>query len=194
MRDTQDPRAFEVLRFWFGEGAAYGVPRKCWFEKDPEFDSEIRRRFLAVHEKAIAGVLGSWHEAPGNCLAFIVLTDQLPRNMFRGKARAFAGDALALEAARRALARGHDRGALAIERMFFYLPFEHSESLADQERSCELFKPLAALPETPDVYRYAERHREIIARFGRFPHRNAALGRTSTPAEIEFLARPGSGF
>lgn len=194
MRDTKDPRAAEVLRFWFGEGPAYGARRRCWFDKDPAFDAEVGDRFLALHEQAAAGALATWRRNAGDCLAFIVLVDQLPRNLFRGSARAFATDALALGAARHALARSYDRDALAVERMFFYLPFEHSEALADQERSCELFAPLAALPETADTYRYAERHRAIIARFGRFPHRNAALGRGSTPAENEFLAQPGSGF
>jgi uncharacterized protein (DUF924 family) len=188
--DAKDPRAAEVMRFWFA-----GAPRdKRWFEKNAAFDSEIRARFLALHEEAAAGQLDGWKEAPAGCLALIVLLDQLPRNMFRGTARAFATDGRALEAARHAIVRGYDRSMAPCERMFAYLPFEHSESLQDQDEACRLNAPLAAFPETHDVYRYAERHREIVARFGRFPHRNAALGRASTPAETEFLKEPGSGF
>ena len=122
------------------------------------------------------------------------MLDQFPRNMFRGSARAFATDSLALEAARHTLARGYDRGMLPVERMFAYLPFEHSEALEDQLRACQLTAPLAAFPETDDVYRYALRHRDIVQRFGRFPHRNAILGRASTPEETAFLREPGSGF
>jgi uncharacterized protein (DUF924 family) len=188
--DAKDPRAAEVMRFWFA-----GAPRdKRWFEKNAAFDAEIRARFLALHEAAAAGALDAWKETRADCLALIVLLDQLPRNMFRGTPRAFATDARALGAARYAVERGYDRTMAPCERMFVYLPFEHSESLDDQDESCRLNKPLAAFPETHDVYRYAERHREIIARFGRFPHRNAALGRASTPEEIEFLKEPGSGF
>jgi uncharacterized protein (DUF924 family) len=114
--------------------------------------------------------------------------------MFRDAARAFATDPLALASARHALAEGYDAGLLPVERLFVYLPFEHSESLEDQLTACELLAPLAAFPETEDAYRYAIAHRDIIVRFGRFPHRNAALGRTSTPEEIQFLKQPGSGF
>lgn len=194
MRNTKDPRAAEVLRFWFDEGSAYGVRRKCWFTKDPAFDAQLERRFRSLYETAAAQALTAWHHNAGQCLALIVVLDQFPRNMFRGDARAFATDALALEAARHALSRHYDRDALAVERMFFYLPFEHSESLADQKRCCELMAPLAGFADTEDAYRYAERHREIIERFGRFPHRNGALHRASTPQEAQFLTRPGSGF
>jgi uncharacterized protein (DUF924 family) len=123
-----------------------------------------------------------------------VVLDQFPRNMFRGTARAFATDALALEAARHAVASGYDRAMLPVERLFVYLPFEHAEALADQETACELMAPLDRFPETADVGRYAIAHRDVIRRFGRFPHRNAALGRASTPDEIEFLKGPGSSF
>jgi uncharacterized protein (DUF924 family) len=187
---AKDPRATEVLRFWFRGGER----RKVWFSKDPAFDAEIRARFLATYQEAAAGALGHWKELPGECLALVVALDQFPRNMFRGEARAFAADALALDAARRALEHGYDRDALAVERLFYYLPFEHSESLGDQARCCELMEPLKRFPETADAHDWALKHLETIRRFGRFPHRNAILGRESTTAEIEFLRLPGSGF
>jgi uncharacterized protein (DUF924 family) len=189
-----DPRAGEVLRFWFGSGETSGDRRKHWFTKDEAFDALVRLRFMALHEEAAAGALAGWKDDAHSCLALIVLLDQFSRNMFRVSARAFAADALALETARHAVARGYDTGMRPVERMFVYLPFEHSESLADQQRSCELMQPLDAFAETDDAYRYAVRHREIIERFGRFPHRNAVLGRASTAPESEFLGQPGSGF
>jgi uncharacterized protein (DUF924 family) len=182
----------EVLSFWFG--AERGKPRKAWFEKNEAFDREIRERFLPLYEEAAAGKMALLKETAADCLALIVVFDQFPRNMFRGTARAFATDPLALEAARHAVARGFDQGMLPVERTFVYLPFEHSEALADQHKACELFQPLDAFPETQGVYRYALAHREIIERFGRFPHRNAILGRASTPEELEFLKGPGSSF
>jgi uncharacterized protein (DUF924 family) len=187
---AKDPRAAEVLRFWFRGGER----RKVWFTKDPAFDAEIRAHFLSTHEEAAAGALAHWKELPGECLALVVALDQFPRNMFRGGARAFAADALALDAARHALDRGYDRDALPVERLFFYLPLEHSESLADQVRCCELMEALKPHPETADAHDWALKHCEVIRRFGRFPHRNAALGRESTAAEIEFLKQPRSGF
>ena len=189
-----DPRAGEVLRFWFGGGESSGGRRKHWFAKDEVFDALIRSRFMALHEQAAAGALAGWKDDARSCLALIVLLDQFSRNMFRASARAFAADAQALEAARHAVARGYDAGMRPVERMFVYLPFEHSEALADQQRSCELMQTLDAFAETDDVYRYALRHSEIIERFGRFPHRNAVLGRASTAQESEFLKQPGSGF
>lgn len=194
MSPTKDPRSFEVLRFWFGADHEYGGRRKQWFAKSAEFDAEIRTRFLALHELAARGTLARWRDGAGDCLALIVLLDQFPRNLYRGLARAFASDGLAREAARQALAQSYDRDALPVERMFYYLPFEHSEALEDQRLACALMQPLAQFPETDDAYRYAERHREIVERFGRFPHRNAALGRASTPEERAFLAQSGSGF
>jgi uncharacterized protein (DUF924 family) len=173
----------QILDFWFRQ------ERKAWFRKDPAFDAEIRARFLALYERAATGQLADWMQAPKSCLALVVVLDQFGRNMFRDSARAFAADPLALEAARTLVDRGWDAAFSDDERGFAYLPFEHSESLADQERCCALLRPLGE-----ESYRYAERHREIIARFGRFPHRNAALGRASTPKEIEFLAQPGSSF
>jgi uncharacterized protein (DUF924 family) len=177
----------EVLDFWFGRPR--GEPRKRWFEKDAAFDAEIRQRFLPLHEALAAGLHADWLEDAQGCLARIVVLDQFPRNMFRGTPRAFATDALALAAARHAVAQGHDRGLLPVERQFVYLPFEHSESLADQERACELMRPLGE-----ELYDWALRHKRVVERFGRFPHRNAILGRESTPEEVEFLKQPGSGF
>jgi uncharacterized protein (DUF924 family) len=188
--ESVDPRAQSILTFWLGDGSR----DKRWFEKSGAFDEQVRRRFLGLHEEAATGMLRRWRDEPAACLALIVLLDQLPRNMFRGTPRAFATDAAALDTARQAVSRGDDRAMLPLERMFVYLPFEHAESLAEQDKACELTKPLEAFPETDDVYRYALAHRDIIARFGRFPHRNAILGRESTAEEIEFLSGPGSSF
>ena len=182
-----DSLAPEVLRFWFGEGPEHGKSHKRWFVKDAAFDAEITKLFLPLHEELVRRKICMGNSR--DCLARIVVLDQFPRNMFRGTARAFASDPLALESARLALERGWDRGMLPVEQLFVYLPFEHSESLADQELCCELMKSL-----DPEQLRYALRHKEIIERFGRFPHRNALLGRASTPEEIEFLKQPGSGF
>jgi uncharacterized protein (DUF924 family) len=182
-----DHRADEVLRFWFGEGAERGKAHKRWFEKNATFDAECRGRFLPLYESLSTN--DDWLSNPGDCLARIVVLDQFPRNMFRGTPRAFETDARALAAAKHAVASGYDRGMLVVERQFVYLPFEHSESLADQERACELMRPLG-----DELYDWALRHKRIIERFGRFPHRNAILGRASTPEEIEFLKQPGSSF
>ncbi|OGA41316.1 MAG: hypothetical protein A3G28_01305 [Betaproteobacteria bacterium RIFCSPLOWO2_12_FULL_68_19] len=182
----------DVLQFWFG--APRGPRLRRWFEKDPAFDAAIRDRFLPLYEQLAAGGRADWLDDAERCLARIVVLDQFPRNMFRGSARAFAADSLALSAARHAVARGYDRALLPVERLFTYLPFEHSETLEDQLRACELCEPLGAFAETDDAYRYAAAHRDLIRRFGRFPHRNAALGRASTPEEIEFLRQPGSSF
>ena len=185
-------RAQDVLDFWFGTGADYGKRHKRWFEKDPAFDAEITRRFLPLYEGLAQNA--DWLEDASRCLARIIVLDQFPRQMFRGEPRAFASDPLALEAARLALERKYDQGRLPVERLFLYLPFEHSESLADQELACELTAPLGQFPETDDVLRYAVAHRDIIRRFGRFPHRNSILGRDSTAEELEFLKQPGSSF
>jgi uncharacterized protein (DUF924 family) len=178
-----DPKSAEVLRFWFEEHA------KDWFAKNPAFDAEIRARFLALHETAAAGLLAHWADEARSCLALAILLDQFPRNMFRGEARAFATDAQARAAARVILQRGWNKAMTQGEQLFAYLPFEHSESLADQDLCCELMTGFDA-----EQLHYALRHREIIERFGRFPHRNAVLGRESTPAELEFLKQPGSTF
>jgi uncharacterized protein (DUF924 family) len=179
----------DVLDFWFKE-----TPPAKWFASDPSFDAEIRSRFEAAWRSGCAGGLAHWEDELNGQLALILLFDQFPRNMFRGTARAFAADPLALEAARHAVDQGFDRTLAPVERLFVYLPFEHSERLEDQLSACELMEPLQAFPETADIYRYAQAHRDIVQRFGRFPHRNAALGRASTPEELEFLKQPGSGF
>ena len=181
-----------VLQFWFGD--APGEPLKAWFVKDPGFDAEIRARFMDLYETAARGELASWNGAADKALALIVLTDQFPRNMFRGEARAFATDPIALATAKHVLASRWDVSMRPVERMFVYLPFEHSEMLADQECSLELFEPLGAFKQTADNPDFARRHWEIVKRFGRFPHRNAALGRPGTADEVEFLKQPGSGF
>lgn len=184
----------EVLEFWFGSGEDYGKRHKRWFAKDPAFDAELRTRFAPLLEELAAGAYQEWLDEPRACLARIVALDQFSRQIHRDSARAFASDPLALESARRAVQRQYDAAMLPVERLFTYLPFEHSESLADQERACELIEPLAQFPETNDALRYAIAHRDIVARFGRFPHRNAALGRRSTSEEREFLKQPGSAF
>ena len=180
--------AKQVLDFWFLRD------RKAWFEKNPVFDEEIRSRFLALHEMALGRHLEAWKKEPKSCLALVILLDQFGRNMFRGTARAFAADPLARDAARAIVDQGWDKTLSPDERMFAYLSFEHSESLVDQERCLALMKEIAEFPETADLPKWAEAHLAIIRRFGRFPHRNAALGRASTPEEIEFLKQPGSSF
>lgn len=187
----------EVLAFWFGtpDAADYGQARAAWFRKDDAFDTQIRARFLTEVEAAIAGQRADWATSPQGALALFILLDQFPRNLFRNTARAFAGDTAALALAGRVVGEGWDRTLLPVQRVFAYLPFEHSEALADQERSVALFAALAeAHPETASYLDYAQRHREVIVRFGRFPHRNGVLGRSSSPAEADYLAQPGSGF
>lgn len=178
----------DVLAFWFGQ------ERKAWFRKDPAFDDAIRQRFLGTCEAAAEGHLDAWEGTPRGSLALILVLDQFPRNLFRGHARAFAADPRAREVTRRVLARGWDKGMTPTERMFVYLPLEHSESLADQEECLALMTDIAGTPETADLPQWARAHLEIIRRFGRFPHRNAALGRESTPEEVAFLKEPGSAF
>ena len=189
-----EPAAQEVLAFWFGDGKERGQSRPLWFKKDPAFDAEICSRFHAIYERAVAGELAHWKDLATSCLAFIVVLDQFPRNMFRGTRRAFEGDPLARKAARFALAKEFDRLLRPVERMFVYLPLEHSEHLPDQELCVRLMKELSGFRETKELHLWAEKHLVIIRRFGRFPHRNAALGRNSTAEEIEFLKQPGSAF
>jgi uncharacterized protein (DUF924 family) len=171
----------DVTAFWRAAG-----PKK-WFRKDADFDREITARFLATHEAAAAGRLAAWEATPEGALALLLLLDQFPRNMFRASARAFATDPLARAVADRAVAHGFDTSVEAAERAFFYLPFEHSEKPTDQERSLTLSRQAGG----GKADKYAEIHADIIRRFGRFPHRNAVLGRVSTPQEQAFLDAGG---
>ncbi len=186
----------EVLDFWFGPAASpeYGRPREAWFKKSEAFDDAVRARFLGLQRQAAQGQLQSWQAAPDSLLALIVVLDQFARNLFRGSSAAFATDAQALAAAQLAVERGYDVPLLPVQRWFVYLPFEHAEELPQQRRCLELFEGLRGDPASASTIDYARRHFDIIARFGRFPHRNAVLGRVSTPEEIEFLRQPGSGF
>ena len=186
MKPDQAQQASEVLEFWFAETR----PRQ-WFAKDPAFDALVSQRFLDLTRAALDGALSPWGKAPASALALVLLLDQFPRQIWRGTARAFAGDPQAL-----ALALGAvERGWLASEsqparRQFWLMPLMHCEDLAVQERSLPLFERFSD-PRTSDV---ARRHRDGIARFGRFPHRNHALGRQSSPEELAFLQTPGSNF
>ena len=170
----------ELLDFWITE-----IGPKGWFNGGDAVDSACRDRFLDLWQAAHDGNLEHWVDGPTGTLAYLILTDQFPRNMFRGQARAFATDARARAAARRAVALGWDIEVPEPERTFFYLPFEHAENLADQDWSVELYA--ARMVEDAEFLLHAKAHREIIARFGRFPFRNAALGRTTTPEEQAFL-------
>lgn len=185
-----------VLDFWFADGPDGN--RRVWFQRDDAFDTEIRTRFGALVTPAREGRLDGWASTPEGALALLIVLDQFPRNLFRGSAQAFAGDAHARAIARRAVLHGRMDAALApAQRIFLYLPFEHAEDMAAQDVSVALFEGLrdhkthAAPGGSID---YAWRHRAVIARFGRFPHRNAALGRESTPAEFTYLSQPGAGF
>ena len=195
--NTLAPAAAEILDFWFlppGD-PQHGQARREWFIKNPAFDEQIRTRFGALLERALSGELMAWTTSPHGTLALIVLLDQFTRNAFRGTARAFAGDDQALALARTLVEQGGDRQLVAVERQFAYLPFEHAEDETCQALSVELFgRLLAETGHAPGVLEYAERHREVIRRFGRFPHRNELLGRQSTNEERSFLTEPGSRF
>jgi uncharacterized protein (DUF924 family) len=183
----------EILDFWFGS-PGFGQPRELWFRKSEATDALMRDRFGACVEAALQGELDSWADGDGrDALALILLLDQFTRNVFRDSARAFAGDEAALALAGRLVADGRDRRLAPLERWFAYLPFEHSERIDDQRESLRLFGALAqeGLAE-PLVW--AQKHYDVIARFGRYPHRNELLGRASTAEEKEFLTGPGSRF
>lgn len=186
----------EVLNFWFGnpDDEDYGKPRKAWFIKKPKFDQEVRSRFLPIYHQAATGDLDYWQHSPHSCLALIIVLDQFPRNMFRHQPQAFATDAQALKMAKHAVLQGFDKKLYPVQRWFIYCPFEHSEDLADQHRSVELFSTLKDNPDSADAIDYAARHLRVIGRFGRFPHRNQILGRENTPEEEKFLKQPGSRF
>jgi uncharacterized protein (DUF924 family) len=180
--------AREILDFWFGD---QGQQRPEWFRKDEAFDTSIRQRFGSLVERALAGErLDANDDAAHSALARVLLLDQFTRNIYRGTPRAFAGDALALTTARAMVARGEDVELSTLQRVFVYLPFEHAEDLAMQHESLRLFEQLG----DAGFLDYARRHAVVVERFGRFPHRNAILGRISTPEEIEYLKQPGSGF
>jgi uncharacterized protein (DUF924 family) len=187
----------EVLAFWFGApgDAHHNKTREEWFRKDDAFDAEIRSRFGTLIDDALDGKLAPWAATTDGALVQILVLDQFTRNAFRGTPRSFAGDAKALNLARALVADGRDRALPGVRRSFVYLPFEHAEDLATQDQSLVLFKQLAHdEPEHASLTTWAERHHAIIARFGRFPHRNAILGRPGTPEEEAFLREPGSSF
>lgn len=191
----QDAQA--VLDFWFGppDDPGHAQPRAAWFRKDAAFDATIRERFGALIEAALAGALADWAQQPLPALAQVIVLDQFTRNAFRDTARAFAGDARALAAAQAMVGQGQDRGLSGVQRQFVYLPFEHAEDLAMQRESLRLFAELGQeVPALAGLLEWARKHHDIVARFGRFPHRNAALGRSGTAEEAAFLLTPGSGF
>jgi uncharacterized protein (DUF924 family) len=184
-----------ILDFWFGsrDSAEYGKARALWFRKDDATDGAMRGRFGADVETALEGGFSDWTE-PRHLLARVLLLDQFTRNVFRGTPRAFAGDGPALALSRSAIARGDDSVLAPVERWFLYMPFEHAEDADAQQASLELFARLRDETGMTDPLAWAERHAAVIRRFGRYPHRNAILGRESTAGEIAFLAQPGSGF
>ena len=171
----------DVLAFWREAG-----PER-WFTRDDAFDACVREKFLGTYEAAAAGELAAWEATPEGALALVIVLDQFPRNMFRGEPRCFAADPLARAAANRALKQGYDQDVPAAERGFLFLPFTHSEDMVDQDRCVALYRQAG-----DENLSYAEQHRDIIRRFGRFPHRNAILGRTTTPEEQAYL--DGGGF
>jgi len=186
----------EVLDFWFGAPGSedHGRQRKEWFVKDAAFDAQIRERFAALHGRAHAGELKHWDASPEGLLALIVVLDQFSRNMYRDTPQSFASDAQALAAARKMVERGWDMDLPPVLRSFVYLPYEHSENLVTQDEALRLFQRVLEDPALADLPEWARKHREVVRRFGRFPHRNAILGRESTPEEEEFLREPGSRF
>ncbi|MGE0625941.1 MAG: DUF924 family protein [Pseudomonadales bacterium] len=197
MAGGPDREAEALLEFWFGvltDGFADDAHRRRWFSGGRAFDDECRVRFGDLAMRAAEGGLAHWLTTPRGTLAWILLCDQIPRNIYRGQALAFATDGPALTASRNGVEAGFDQTLTADERCFFYLPFEHSESLVDQHTCVGLFTDL--VEQTPERFRrltegylpYAKQHRDIIRRFGRFPHRNTVLGRTSTAEELDYLA------
>ena len=179
--DGTGPTPSEIIEFWFAAGP------EQWFTKAPEFDAEIARRFGDATEQAAGGAFDHWCENSDGTLALILLLDQFPRNIHRGSARAFSADGKALAIARTAIERGIDREQPVERRKWLYLPLEHAEDLKAQEECVALFEATGIEADL----KWAIDHRDIIARFGRFPHRNAVLGRQSTPEEDQFLADGG---
>ena len=192
-----DAQLQAVLDFWFlaPDNPGHGQSRPEWFRKDDAFDAQIRERFGALIDTAIDGGLRDWAATPRGALALILVLDQFTRNVYRDTPRAFAGDAQALELAIALTQDGQDQQLEPTLRSFVYMPFEHAEDLAMQARAVELFQLLSqAHAGFESMLDYAQRHQEVIARFGRFPHRNAILGRASTAEEETFLQQPGSSF
>jgi uncharacterized protein (DUF924 family) len=179
------PAAQELIDFWTAAGP------KAWFRRKPAFDAALRARFETAHLAASRGELDNWGQNSDGALALVLLLDQVPRNIYRGSAHAFATDGLARAAAARAIDADFDQAAPADLQVFFYLPFEHAEDAAAQRRSVALFEAHAACTGDASYLRYARIHADIIARFGRFPHRNSLLGRTTTAEEAAFLAEGG---
>jgi uncharacterized protein (DUF924 family) len=194
----------DILDFWFGRLDEHGLAdadhSARWWKKDPGFDEQIRTRFEEVHRAIGAGELDDWLTDPRGRLAQVIALDQFSRNMYRGTPGMFASDPRALQLVLDGLDRGHDRELAPDPRAFFYMPLVHAEDLASQERAVALFSDLRdSMPpdlqkRAAEIAKYAGMHRDIVARFGRFPHRNAILGRASTPEEVAFLAQPGSSF
>ncbi len=190
---TLPDRARALLDLWFGlpDDPGREQHREIWFKATDEFDAALRREFLADYEAAAAGARSYWEASAQAALALVLLLDQVPRNVFRGTPRAYETDAAARDVADRALENGFDQSVPPAWRLFFYMPFHHSENIADQRRSVALSE---ALPRNPDrggsLRRYGHPYIEVIERFGRFPHRNEILGRQSTPEEVAFLAKP----
>jgi uncharacterized protein (DUF924 family) len=183
--DPKDGWVVDVLKFWFEQ-----TEPDQWFEKDPTFDASIRERFLGLHEILVSRENNDFLANAHTALAAVIVLDQMSRNMFRGTPRAFATDPQALWLAETAIVRGFDAGLTKDQRMFLYLPFEHSEDRQSQARSVALMASLG----DPELQKWAEAHRTIVNRFGRFPHRNGVLGRISTPEESKFLKQPDSYF
>jgi uncharacterized protein (DUF924 family) len=190
--------AEEILEFWLGpEAQRDRVPESVsqrWWKKSPELDAEIRERFAEDVQRAGRGELDDWVKTPRGRLAVVILLDQFTRNIHRDSGAMYEHDGMALRIAEGGIDRGDDRQLRMHERQFLYMPLMHAESLPAQERCCELFEQLARDAPWLDVRDFAVRHRDIVARFGRFPHRNALLGRETTPEEAEFLKQPGSSF
>ncbi len=181
MTDAREPTPQDILAFWREAGS------ERWYTKDAAFDAQVRRQFLGLWQRAAAGELSSWEASDNGALALVIILDQFSRNMFRDDAKAFSTDRQALEVAARVIARGVDARIEPILLEFLYMPFMHSEQMGDQQRCVELFRKTG----NTDNIGYAENHAEIVSRFGRFPHRNRVLGRTTTPDEQAFLDSGG---
>jgi uncharacterized protein (DUF924 family) len=174
---SESPRS--IVDFWFSDSV-----RPLWFNSTAKFDNQLRDRFETVWQQAAAGKLDSWAETAEGALALVLILDQLPLNIYRGEARSFSTEAKARDIVSRAIDKGLDTNLLDEQKAFLYLPFMHSETLADQDRSVELYQAAGL----EDNLKFAQHHRDIVRRFGRFPHRNDILGRESTEAELAYLA------